>query len=118
MLTRKEAEKAGKELLGRMKGEGWTLRVWENLGWQYCVRNGPATVYPTHDGRFHCLLADEKLSQDSCGFGASAWTTKEVRDDPNDAVAVELQCARDYANRVNRALACIESRLNPPPEVK
>jgi hypothetical protein len=41
------------ERLAQRMGTGWTPRVWENLGWHYCVNspNGCIKVYPSiHKG--------------------------------------------------------------------
>lgn len=32
-LSKAEAIRAGRALLARMRGRGWRLRVWQNLGW-------------------------------------------------------------------------------------
>jgi hypothetical protein len=50
-LARSRAARLAKRL-----GSGWTTRVWENLGWHYCVidRLGYLKIYPTH-GRLRDL---------------------------------------------------------------
>jgi hypothetical protein len=56
MLTKKQVERDGAALLAQMHGEGWTLDVWENLGWHYCVRRGPLSVRPGCNGEQHVRL--------------------------------------------------------------
>ena len=42
-------------LAARM-GYRWEAEVWENGGWIYSVKNGPATVTPEYDGRYQAEL--------------------------------------------------------------
>lgn len=113
--TKEEAERLGRRLLKRMKGEGWTLRVWENVGWHFCVQNGPASVYPTFGGDlYHCLLNDEDVKGDP-GAGCTAWTSHTRHTDPNIAFQTELRAARQYANHIHQMLSAIEGRMYPIP---
>jgi len=56
MMTKKQAERAGRALLKKMHGTQWKLRVWENLGWHYSVETINLSVSPCSDTMFHCLL--------------------------------------------------------------
>jgi hypothetical protein len=107
--TEQEARREGRKLLKRMKGKGWKLRVWENLGWHFCVWNGPAAVYPSINGKFHCLLADHDCKGTGAGHGE--WTTTESFADPNKAVACELASAESVVQKYIKALKYIKGVL-------
>ena len=109
MRTKQEAEREGKKLLKRMKGKGWKLRVHENIGWHYNVWNGPAAVYPSVDGMFHCLLADRDCEGTGCGN--NNWTTNFHSKDPNEVVEHEVASARAFLKQCNRQLQYIEEAL-------
>lgn len=84
--TRREATVAGKKLLARMRGEGWKLRVWENLGWHISVSSGPISVYEyvgLSGNRYHALVSDEP---NTAGWGAPFWGAAYVGRDPNRVV--------------------------------
>jgi hypothetical protein len=98
MNTKKEAEKLGQELLSHMKGNGWELRIWENLGWHYSVTNNLLEVYPSSNGKYFCLFGYKS-------GGRPEWTIKESFDNPNEAVERTLQLAR---NNVNELLKIVE----------
>lgn len=88
MSTKVQAIKAGRTLLKKMKGSGWQVRVWENIGWYYKVHSGPVSVYPTSaygDTRYFCLISDDIERADS---GLALWTNSKAlsRKDPNVAV--------------------------------
>jgi len=86
MNTKKEAALKGKKLLKQMAGRGWKLRVWENLGWHYCVNSGPVSVYPSYnEGNFFCLISTDPKK---AGFGGSAWTNSSAspHKNPNQVV--------------------------------
>jgi hypothetical protein len=57
MNTKTEAIREGKRLLRLLKGEGWKLRVHENLGWHYAATNElhALEVYPCSTDGWFCL---------------------------------------------------------------
>jgi hypothetical protein len=94
MLTKEQAEAAGAELLAKMKGEGWKLIVHENLGWHYRVVRPPLQVYRSYGGLggYHVLMGSS--SNETYG-GLAVWATEQrAFDDPNEAVAAQLETAR------------------------
>jgi len=104
--TKKEAKAAGKKLLKKMKGKGWKLRVWENMGWHYCVHNGGLSVYPCRSKgmtKFHAMLSEDCFSDLgiwSFGFYASV--------DPNKAVQNKIKDARKVVNELNSVVVTAE----------
>ncbi len=114
--TEKEARKAGKELLKRMKGKRWKLEVWNNLGWHCMVRNGPVQVHlDNYCGKdYSCLISDNL--RDPSG-GNIEWTTQDSKHftDPNKAVAHELKSARKYLNRWTKAVEFAENTIKEKP---
>lgn len=103
--TKTEAQEAGKALLARMKGTGWKLDVWENLGWQCSVRNGPVQIHD-HRGEYSCLVSDDL--KDPAG-GNGEWTTNFSSKDPNKAAAHEIRSARRHLNRYTKAVEFAEN---------
>jgi hypothetical protein len=97
MTSRRNAEIAGNKLLKRMKGKGWKLKVWENLGWHYAVYLpiGDAwrlTVHPS-------LYRDEEAYFTLLGRGGGGepcWTPEGSHPDPNQAVRDQMDLIRDF----------------------
>jgi hypothetical protein len=94
----------GRNLLKKMKGKGWRLRVWENIGWHYCVINGPVQVYPLSSSHteYHCLVSSNSVSRGGCGI----WTSpKNISfDDPNTAVRTEVENAKRVVTQLVNAV--------------
>ena len=109
-MTKRQATAAGNRLLRRLKGTGWKVDVWENLGWQYAVRldadPGNLSVYEDTDGRYSCLLGS-----DGCG-GQGCWTTLGGRHkDPNAAVKKELASARAVVAKCQKAVESVAQHV-------
>lgn len=110
-MNKREAIKAGKDLLKQMVGKGWKLRVWENLGWHYSVYNHGMNVH--QDGpasrEYSVLLADDGVG--SGGLGV--WTDTECRfhSSPNAAVRAQMRLARSIVDEYSLHLAILEDRL-------
>lgn len=49
------AVEAANTLAARL-GYRWEVEIWENGDWFHSVKNGPATVTPTHDGEYEAKL--------------------------------------------------------------
>lgn len=103
-MNKQQATRAGKALLRRMKGHGWKLRVYENLGWHYSVEtNRIHVVGPSHPGEetFMALMSPHY-----------SYFSGEVqhRKDPNKAVKILLAGARARADELMRTVqkACEE----------
>jgi hypothetical protein len=109
MKTKQQAQNKGKALLRKMKGKGWKLRIWENLGWHYEVSLGGLTVSPFEISgkkeRYHALLS----AGDYAGTGEIFWTDVGFYStDPNKVVKHQLKIARDFINKCNKAIKQIE----------
>lgn len=107
-MTKREAERAGNKLLKMMKGKGWKLRVWENIGWHYEAYNPPLSVYSSHVTRngnqhYHCLMScDLKEAH----FGAGIWSTRgQTSKNPNVVVRKQIKKAREV---VDQYMAAVE----------
>ncbi len=109
MNTKKQAEAAGAKLLKKLKGKGWKIRVWENLGWHCAAHNGALTVhYDSRDGTHSCLLSDRVNDH---GAGQGYWTENYYPKDPNKAVARQMKLAREFITKLDRVVGAVESRL-------
>lgn len=43
-------------VLAARMGYRWEVEVWENMGWNYCVKNGPAIITSVDDGQYEAEL--------------------------------------------------------------
>jgi len=113
MQTKKEAEKAGQEMLAKMKDPNWKLRVWENLGWHCEIQNGPLSVSycPNSNNQYLILMSDDPLR---CGTGAGIWTLrgKSSFKDPIVGLKKQIKEARKVADVIMSAVTVAESILN------
>lgn len=105
MKTKVDAEIAGLKLLKKLKGKGWKLDVWENLGWHFKVQKVVFGTWTICVGQWDSI--NGKLKQDydcmigSHGGGDGLWTRggdSQHFNDPNVAVETEI-------NRIAAALA-------------
>jgi hypothetical protein len=108
-MTKVEATTRGKQLLAKMRGLGWKLAVWENLGWHYKVSNGDLGVYPNgHSKPYQTYY--------SLGGNGSAgdlrWTEGAKYSDPNRAAQEQVKLAAKRIMRELTAVAIIQQRLN------
>jgi hypothetical protein len=99
--TKKAATEAGKtELMSKLKGKGWKLRVHENLGWHYAADKGNVHVHPVHNRgekpKFMCLIAGRA---DECGWGDCDWSTKFAHHDPIKVIKHELRSVQEVTNQ-------------------
>ena len=106
-MTRAEALKEGKALLKRVKGRGWKLHVWENMGWHYAVRAPHVAVYVAGSGKYFAMVSRDKF----CTSTPVEWYTDYRSSDPNLAVMVAVckaqQVASNTLNVVARALRAV-----------
>lgn len=101
------AVKSAEDLVQRLKGSGWTVQVHENLGWHYTAVSGPVQVYPSGDGRFHCMIgSDLPASPGGCGL----WTPQpgHYSKDPNRAVRLALQYVYPVVQNFQAVLVAAE----------
>lgn len=119
--TEQEARLEGEKLLNMMHGEGWTLRVWENMGWCYSVENDGVSVhspYYKNGNKYYSVLLSARGNN---GCGDMFWTPnsnpryndpdyKEFTD-PNEAVRHQLQIARRFVNNVENVVSNLENKL-------
>lgn len=92
----------------RMKGNGWKVVVFENLGWHWHVVSGPVQVHPERKGKgFWCMIGSEP--KDNAG-GSGLWTSSQVKvfKDPNRAVADALNDVYPVIERLNKTLRAAE----------
>jgi hypothetical protein len=88
-MTKAEATEAAQALKKRMKGRGWKIRVWDNIGWHFAVQNGPLNVHQCGD-KYSCLLGD---GVSGCGLWHSAHDGC-FDPDPNKVVRVTIERAK------------------------
>ena len=91
--TKKEARRLGNKLLKRMRGDGWELDVWQNIGWHYCVRaNEVISVYPVSERldetKYTCLLGGQN-------YGVMLFSETFSHEDPNVVVEHQLEFAQE-----------------------
>lgn len=100
----------GRRLLKRMKGRGWQLRVWQNLGWHYMVRKGTIQVYVSAFGRngitYHTMMGYENAGRPELSI------PNDPRfKDPNQAVAAQVRFARKIIARLQADVAGLAAEV-------
>ena len=105
--THIEATTAAAALLQRMTGSGWDLRVWENQGWHFELRNGPLQLYK-HGDRYSCLLGSEVPPTG----GEHFWEVEKRYCNPGAAIIAQLRVAREFLDRLNTLVSALEKRLH------
>jgi hypothetical protein len=98
-MNKREAQNHG-DALARELGEGWTPRVWENLGWHYSAMSSSDTisVHQTYSNNRYLALAHT-----SGGSGGQPGLTGQG-DTPRKAV-------EDTIARIRAEIAKLESWL-------
>lgn len=103
--SERQAKAFGKKILPTLKGKGWKMRVWENLGWhvKWCLGRINLHVHDYRGGdgpEYSCLVSSD---DDGCG-GAGIWTTDFHSTDPNKAIEHEFGNAWDVAVGIKNGL--------------
>lgn len=118
-LNRKDdAERNARNLVARMKGEGWKPVVFENMGWHWRAVSGPVQVYPSGMGdTFWCMIGSEP--KQSVG-GAAFWTPQRTRcfKDPNRAVRDAMKHVYEFTERISQTVAMMEQAAGVNPTTK
>ena len=98
--TKEEATNKALALKSRLQGRGWKIRVWQNLGWNYCIENTECNLSISEhiDGSFSVSLSDTK---DSSGDPAFWHDSDDYRNDPNEAIRVKLKHCLEFVDNIN-----------------
>jgi hypothetical protein len=109
MKTKREAVEAGRALIRKLKGKGWKLRVWKNIGWQFYAYNGPISVHGKVE--YWAVVSN---NPDHAGGGWSIWDDPNLKQysDPNKAVRRAMKFVREYFNRVKAVVERAEAVLS------
>lgn len=87
-MNKQQAETEARKLLALMTTRGWKVKVWENLGWHYCLEGWHIKVYPTYGGyRAYITMTDTG--------GMDPRFEDKVRRDPNRAVAGAVERVKE-----------------------
>lgn len=105
--SKRQAITLGRKLQGRMHGDGWVLRVWQNLGWHYAVYRGALALH-VHSGpgwlEYTTLLDDAPPAAGEFPLGgAPIFSMPAPRGFTNPNIAVKAQL--NYAQQVIVRLA-------------
>lgn len=95
---RAEHDKAHEDAkaLSALLGEGWTYRVWENLGWHYAVKS-PCTRMEIHHSRYGNRSIYTAFLGDYGSIGGH-WTAS--REDPKEAIRAVVNEGREALGRM------------------
>ena len=103
--TEEEATQEAGLALSLMKGKGWKIQVWHNLGWCFAIYNGPVSIYPSmsQDGKveYWAQISDEIPEDGTRAIGSPAfWTPSKTGYfyDPNAAVVDALMNAEYFVS--------------------
>lgn len=109
MKTKEQATKKGKALLKRMVGDGWKLRVWENLGWHFSVSLLNLTIFDDCGNDYSAFLTTDESHR---GSGEMFWSPGKSFADPNKAVKYQLKIAQDFTNVCQKTISAITAKIN------
>lgn len=110
-MTRDQAEQKGKELLNQLKGNGWSIRVWETMGWdgKYAAELGGMTISPSYiKDTYYALLGDGKYGG---GNGFAFWTDNFYSKDPNKAVKHQLKLAQKFVDECQELIDKVKNNI-------
>jgi hypothetical protein len=117
MITKTEAKILGKALLRRMKGKGWKLNLWENLGWHYSVHLGGLSINPLQE-RCNTLYFALLSNGDYVGTGEMYWTDRFCCSNPNTAVKHQTKLAEEFSAKTVTTIESIKKGLMVKAEKK
>lgn len=100
MLTKFEAEKAAERLLKLINRPGWSVKIWENMGWHYKAFYGYLSVFPSYGGGYLAMLSTKRGASHSPGF----WNDKNSYDDPNEAIEEQIKVACEFVGRLSKII--------------
>jgi len=104
-LSKRKTEEVAEHALSLLKSKkGWSIRVWENLGWHFSLEKKGMSVYARTDAfsiitTYHCLF-----SNDGRGGGDVFWDCDNYSTDPNESIKIQIKEARKHIAKCERAL--------------
>lgn len=110
-VSRAKSEQCAELLVEYMKnnlGGEWKSRVWENLGWCWCVELGSIGLYyhnyEDNDGTWNfCAMISGETNKR--GGALASWFSNDDRSkDPVEAVIKAMKRAQDYINKLQDSL--------------
>lgn len=104
--TKHEAEKAGQALLDKLDNKtNWVVKVWENMGWHYCIECGSMQVSPAlGDGQYFALMS---TSAQRPGEGFPEWTTNFRSSDPNEVISHQIKQALSFVKQCQDSILSV-----------
>ncbi|TPL42663.1 MULTISPECIES: hypothetical protein [unclassified Mesorhizobium] len=108
------AAKRNAEALAARMGDGWQVKIWENLGWHYTVEKGHVTIHVNEDRN---APFDPQAGYPVRSY--SAWIQPgvviadhviqiiEAAENPEDALGFAVQAARTAMSRMAAALEAL-----------
>lgn len=101
--------KKADKLVSLLKGSGWKVKIYENLGWHFQVVSGPIAVFGNQENDLYwCMIAQ---SSDLVGSGFPPWSCSpspgkaNYHKDPNEAVKEALTHAGAWVSDILKTMA-------------
>ena len=112
-MTKEQAEAKGAALLNRIRGTGWKVHVWENMGWHYAVHKGGLHVHSSFDmegmeEKYFTLFS----SSGNVG-GEIFWTNHLRHHDPNVLIKRQLDVAQEFVDKCQGAINAVREEKTP-----
>jgi len=115
-MTKSQAESIGRTMKARL-GKGWKITVHENCGWWVHANKGPLYVSGTQyrdseEVTYMCLMSSDPVRFPNCG--EVYWTVRhgKTHTDPLEAIAEQVEVARDFVDRNLKAVEEAEAELS------
>lgn len=113
-LAKKRADQV-KAMLPR-KGQGWTIRVWENLGWHWSLYNGPMSLYESNVLRqFWCGISREMHYPEKGDYPigmAPEYSCDDIFKTPLAAIKAQIKQFEEYKTKQVKSLIELSDYLN------
>lgn len=106
-MTETEARARGADMMRQLKGTGWKLDVWDNLGWHCAAYNKFISVHE-YNGKYSAMLT---IDPDKRGCGETYWTDSRHFDDPQEAVKWQMKIATAYLRKMRNAIEHVEATV-------
>jgi hypothetical protein len=93
------AHQEARETIRKLKTKGWKARIWENMGWHWCLVNTLCGMSLHNNGKFWTMINSEKESS----HGDNGVNFSRNHSDPNKAVAEQIKLALPYYEHLAQA---------------
>ena len=106
-MTKAQAQSLGRRTRDKMRGKGWKVHVWDNIGWHIKIYKGSIAIYVNDGIRRTYMPAFDRYCGDRIPSGTRVEFSVDETSftDPNDAVQAQMHKAVTVAAKYARIQA-------------